>query len=571
MTGHDIRTTRLTLSPLPAQLGILLPTLAALLYVWLAGPDLEPTPFRLSVGVGLLLGAASLVTPRRMDPTMWQVLLALPGVALLYPLLVVSMDVDVRRFGVVVALIVLIASYAFAGRLRVAVNAWVLVVWAVSLHQIGITQAAEVVLQLGGVGLLAVATTRIADVLVASIHEAAEARGDAQRRASLLAALLRSDALDPAEVLRSATSGLADAGFDVAVIRLIDPVAGTARRLHGHTFRGLVLPEVIPSGRGLLGRAVSEGRTFVVDDLRLEPAAVDLGVGLRGAVVIPLRDDGEVIAVLSGASASGALDPEQLQAAERLADQAERALARARAFAADRRAVTELRRLDVRTRDFVSTVSHELRTPLTVISGLGETLRARWEDLSAQQRAQLLHRIDANAERLGVMVRSLLDTSAFEEGELEIDRQVVGVRDSIVALLDRMASITTSHPIALLVPPELRVEVDPGLFEHVLENLLTNVAKHTPPGTRVEVSAVRRGDRVEVAVADEGPGIPAADLPHVLDRFYRGGEPDRRASGGLGLGLALARQVVEAHGSELRVESTEGEGTRFSFEVPAGG
>jgi signal transduction histidine kinase len=168
------------------------------------------------------------------------------------------------------------------------------------------------------------------------------------------------------------------------------------------------------------------------------------------------------------------------------------------------------------------------------------------------------------------MVRSLLDTSAFEEGELEIDRQVVGARDSIVALLDRMASITTSHPISLLVPPELRVEVDPGLFEHVLENLLTNVAKHTPPGTRVELSAVRRGDRVEVAVADEGPGIPAADLPHVLDRFYRGGEPDRRASGGLGLGLALARQVVEAHGSELRVESTEGEGTRFSFEVPAG-
>jgi signal transduction histidine kinase len=107
------------------------------------------------------------------------------------------------------------------------------------------------------------------------------------------------------------------------------------------------------------------------------------------------------------------------------------------------------------------------------------------------------------------------------------------------------------------------------LLEHVVENLLTNVAKHTPQGTAVRLSAERVGRRVRIEVRDEGPGIAPEDLPHVLDRFYRGGAPTRRTSSGLGLGLALARQIVGAHGGELTVESAPGAGTVFRFDLPA--
>lgn len=114
------------------------------------------------------------------------------------------------------------------------------------------------------------------------------------------------------------------------------------------------------------------------------------------------------------------------------------------------------------------------------------------------------------------------------------------------------------------------MQVDPGLWQHVLENLLTNVSKHTPTGTRVSIAARVIGGRTVIEVADDGPGIDAQDLPHVLDRFYRGGDPNRRSTSGLGLGLALAQEIVQAHGGVLEVESDRGQGTRFSFDVPGG-
>jgi signal transduction histidine kinase len=120
----------------------------------------------------------------------------------------------------------------------------------------------------------------------------------------------------------------------------------------------------------------------------------------------------------------------------------------------------------------------------------------------------------------------------------------------------------------VLVDEHLSVFVDGPLFEHIIENLLTNVAKHTPQGTPVTIGADGGDMRVQVYVQDHGPGIDPRDLPHVLDRFYRGGAPTRRETGGLGLGLALAQQIVRAHGSELTVDSEPGVGTTFSFSVP---
>jgi threonine aldolase/nitrogen-specific signal transduction histidine kinase len=425
---------------------------------------------------------------------------------------------------------------------------------------------------IGGGMLVVVATVRVADGLVASLREANRARQESERRASLLSTVLRTNSLDPQDVLRATTSGLMEAGLDVAVIRTIDHERRVAVLVDGVARDDVDLEQEITIDEGPIAECIRLGR-----QLRFDRSDTRPGFGrwspaepLQGCVLIPLFDDGEVSAVAAGASSSGPVTDQQVEAAELLAGQAARALARAGRFDADRRTLAELRRLDVRTQDFVSTVSHELRTPLTVIDGLGRTLLSRWDDLDEGRRSDLLRRISANAERLSAMVRSLLDSSTLESGEFELERVVVPLRSSLDALLHRLASVTADHPVRVDVDPALQVEVDPNLFEHVLENLLANVAKHTPRGTRVEVCATRiDGDRVEVSVTDQGPGIAAADVPHVLDRFYRGGEPDRRPSGGLGLGLALSSQIVQAHGSELRVVSGEGEGTRFSFEVPA--
>lgn len=209
-----------------------------------------------------------------------------------------------------------------------------------------------------------------------------------------------------------------------------------------------------------------------------------------------------------------------------------------------------------------------MRTPLTVIAGLGQTLRDRWGDLDVGRRADLLQRVEANADRLSVTVRSLLDTSALDRGELDMPLGPVALRSTIVRLLDRLATVTAAHPITVTIGEDISVFVDGALFEHVIENLLTNVAKRIPQGTSVTIGADRDGSYAHIYVEDQGPGIDPDDLPHPLDRFYRGGAPARRESGGLGLGLALAQQIVRAHGSELMVDSSPDVGTTFRFSVP---
>lgn len=501
---------------------------------------------------------------------MWLIAAGTVGIALLPPVLVVALDVEVQRFSPIIATVLVAGIYAYPAKLRWPLTAWALGVWSVTLLWGGVTDLTVLAANLGGGLLVVAATIRVADGLVASLSEAGQARQESERRASLLATVLRTNSLDPADVLRATTTGLMETGLDVAVIRSIDRERGAAVLVDGAAREDLELLEEIPLDTGFVAQCIAERRRVQVDRLDDHEALVSArDTPLQGYVLIPLFDGDLVTAVAAGASSSGPLSDEQVASAELLAAQAARALARARSFEADRRTVAELRRLDVRTQDFVSTVSHELRTPLTVIHGLGRTLLARWDDLDDVRRSDLLRRVAANAERLSAMVGSLLDSSALERGEFELERVAVPLRASVDALLHRLASVTAAHPVTVHVPDALRVDVDANLFEHVLENLLTNVAKHTPQGTNVEVRAEVDGDNVEVSVSDEGPGIAASDIPHVLDRFYRGGEPDRRSSGGLGLGLALSQQIVQAHGGELRVDSEAGSGTRFSFVVPA--
>ncbi len=429
----------------------------------------------------------------------------------------------------------------------------------------GVRDPVAIATQLGGAALLALVALRTTASLEAALRVEQVASRASRTRASLLGSVLRLRSLESNAVAEAVVRGVREAGFDSATLRSVE---GDGLRLVAARPAGGQDPPFRVSGdRGLVNIARRTGRPVVVREYRSHRAALPDSGDLGGAVAVPVRVDGEVAAVLFAARRELGLTAGQVEAIELLAEEAGTALQRARAFAADAATVGELRRLDERTHDFVSTVSHELRTPMTVIDGLGQTLERRWDDLDPARRADLLRRIDENAERLAVMVRSLVDTSALEQGRIEPQQETVDLGACVASVLGRLASLLDEHPTRVDVADGLRVEADPSLLQHVLENLLSNAARHTPPGTAVLVRARRADGEAEVVVYDEGPGIAPEDLPHVLERFYRAGESTTRPSGGLGLGLSLSQQIVEAHGGELTVTSELGIGTRFAFRL----
>lgn len=536
----------------------------------LSGPRATWAGAALLVLVTVVLGGLTTARLRELDAEPAPLLPAVIGaLGVLVGVLTLSLatTLDAPPLSVAFGVVVVIAAFALPERQRPPVIAIALAGWSVTLLVDGGVDGTELVTQLGGAAALAYVALRCTRSLEAALAVEREASRASRTRASLYASVLRMQALEPAAVADAVVRGARDAGFDCALMRVTD--GPDLRLVAGRPLGGDDPPVRLGAGRGLVGLARETGETVCVEDYEQHPARRTDGSGTRGAIAIPISIDGSIGAVLFAGRREPGLTPLQRQAIELLAEEAGLALARARRFAADASTVSELRRLDDRTHDFVSTVSHELRTPMTVIDGLGQTLNRRWDDLAPERRADLLRRIDENAERLAVMVRSLVDTSALDRGQLVAGTSRVDLAGCVRSVLGRLGPVIERHPVRLEVAEGVAVEADPSLLEHVVENLLANAARHTPPGTTVWVRARRKGTEVIVEVIDDGPGIPAEDLPHVLERFYRAGEPTTRTSGGLGLGLALSQQILRAHDRELTVRSEEGRGTAFRFRLPA--
>lgn len=559
-----VRTTRTAVLAPVVVLGI-----AALL-------STDPGPTETTLGavalIGLLVlgvvGGAQAAGPPGGASQLTPAVVAAVGVLVGVVLIVVVVDGDPRRFTLVFGVVIVAAAFALPRRLRGPLILWAFAGWTGSLWFGGIRDGTTLATQLGGALLLALVALRTTSALESALRIERAASRASRTRASLLASVLRLQSLEPQAIAEAVVTGVREAGLDDAYLRTVD--GQQLRTVARRNADGITPPPaVIGIDEGLAGVACRSGRVEVVDDYGAHPAALPGSGALRGMIAAPVRVDGELTAVLAGGRRARGLTAVQRQAVELLAEEAGVAFGRARSFAADAATVAELRRLDDRTHDFVSTVSHELRTPMTVITGLGQTLSRRWEDLDAGRRADLLRRIDENADRLAAMVRSLVDTSALERGHLVAHAEPVDLAVSVRRVLGRLGPLLEEHEATVDVPDATWVVADPSLLEHVVENLLSNAARHTPPGTRVVVSTRALDEDVELEVVDDGPGIAAADLPHVLERFYRAGEPTTRPSGGLGLGLALSQQVLRAHGRELTVASSPGEGTRFAFRLPA--
>jgi signal transduction histidine kinase len=222
---------------------------------------------------------------------------------------------------------------------------------------------------------------------------------------------------------------------------------------------------------------------------------------------------------------------------------------------------TELRR------QMTADIAHELRTPLSVILGYTEAL-SEGKLSGTDETFDVMH---DEAQQLQRLIEDLRTLSLADAGELPLMVQSV----SPEGLLERVAIAHTPRAqekgvsIQVEAPPDLPpIAVDPDRVAQVLSNLVSNALRHTPQGGRVRLIAERDGADIRLSVADTGPGIAADDLPHIFQRFYRADQSRYPVEGQTGLGLAIAKSLVEAHGGAISVESVQGEGSTFTITLP---
>ena len=233
--------------------------------------------------------------------------------------------------------------------------------------------------------------------------------------------------------------------------------------------------------------------------------------------------------------------------------------------------ITEIRSIERMKTAFVSTVSHELRTPLTSIKGFISTLL---QDVDGFYDKETVHEfytiIDQECDRLTRLIQDLLNVSRIEAGRaLDLNPGPVVIPDVVDKVVATQKSYTNKHEFAVELDPEIpTIVADQDKVDQILTNLVSNSVKYAPNGGTITVSGKQIDGVVQMAVADQGMGIPKEHLDKVFDRFHRIDNRDTRKVGGTGIGLYLVKHLVEAHGGKIWVESEVGKGSTFIFELP---
>lgn len=219
--------------------------------------------------------------------------------------------------------------------------------------------------------------------------------------------------------------------------------------------------------------------------------------------------------------------------------------------------------------EVISTLSHHMRTPLASIKGCATALLLQGRDYSEETRQEFLHVIDEESDRLSALVEELLASATIEAGLLSIERQPVLLPRLVESVAHEMASRSSKHRFVATCPrPFPLIHADPGRIEQVLRNLLDNAVKYSPNGGLVSVSGRYDDGEATVSVADQGIGIGPEHLNRLFERFYRVKGDLGVTVPGTGLGLPIARAIVEAHGGRIWAESTLGQGSIFRFTLP---
>ena len=352
------------------------------------------------------------------------------------------------------------------------------------------------------------------------------------------------------------------------IVRDREPVVVPASADLVRIFRGAAAAPAEAMSRGTVATATEPGRTGrwvrvvspVPRDERARRRVRSVAIGPAATPIGSL-----LILPRPGAPAFGSAEDRLLSA---VAAQLGLAIDRARL----REEATEgevLRRSDELKTALLGAVSHELRTPLASIMASAGSLRQKDIAWSDAEREEFHDAIEQEVRRLDRLVSELLDLSRIDGGRLVLDRQLHTIDAVIDGVLGRLRQVTSGHEVTVDVPEDLPpVAIDYPRLDQVLSNVVENAARYSPAGTRISVRAGVADGALRVEVADEGPGIPPAERERVFVPFHRLGPGDRARPGGAGLGLAIARRLVEAHGGRIWAEPGKARGTRFVITLP---
>jgi two-component system sensor histidine kinase KdpD len=391
--------------------------------------------------------------------------------------------------------------------------------------------------------------------LVANVRSQTRVAGARERRTSLLYAMSR----------------------ELAATRSFDNLSRVAVKHVAETFSGRAAV-LLPDSRGRLqGPRTADAATLDGPDLSVAQWVFDHGrpAGLgtdtlpaARAQYLPLNGTGRTLGVLAvqPTQRRRLLLPEQRHLLETFAGQI--ALAIERALRTDE---AEAARVAVETESLrnslLASISHDLRTPLAAIMAASHALNDPKMQPDADTRARLARIIENTSQEISELISNVLDLMSFQFGEVHLNRDAHSVDALVEGALARLEGRLARHPVELSLPADLPlVDVDAALVTRALVNLLENAAKHTPAGTRITVSAGLESDSVRLVIDDNGPGLPPGPPEQLFAKFERGkSEAD---VGGAGLGLAICKAIIEAHGGRITAAQRPGGGARFTFTLP---
>jgi two-component system, OmpR family, sensor histidine kinase KdpD len=398
--------------------------------------------------------------------------------------------------------------------------------------------------------------------LVANVRAQTRVAGARERRTSLLYAMSR----------------------ELAATRSFENLARVAVRHVAETFSGRAAV-LLPDTLGHLERVegLDAAASLEAADLSIAQWVFDHGrpAGLgtdtlpaAPAQYLPLAATQRTLGVLAvqPAQRRRLLLPEQRHLLETFAGQIALAIERGR-----RAEEAESSRVAVETESLrnslLASISYDLRTPLAAIMAASHALSDARMQPDAETRARLARSIEVTTQEISELISNVLDLMSFQFGEVHLQRGRQSVEALVESALARLEGRLAEHPVQVALPANLpQVNVDPGLVTRVLVNLLENAVKHTPPGTCITISAGIEDGAVRVVVDDNGPGLPPGPPERLFAKFQRGrADAETGAPGGAGLGLAISKAIIDAHGGYIAAMQRPGGGARFVFTVPTAG
>jgi signal transduction histidine kinase len=333
----------------------------------------------------------------------------------------------------------------------------------------------------------------------------------------------------------------------------------------------------VPLSGSIAGSILMAGKPMVVEDVQSDPRhfdGVDKQLDFRSRMLlgVPLLLRERAIGVLEALNKIDDVPftDEDGQLLMTLAAQAAVAIENARLVTALQKAYDQLNRVDQIKSNFIAIASHELRTPLGLILGYAAMLKEDVSSDAAEQVDVVLH----SALKLRDLIDDMVNVQHIEEGKAKLEIEEFVLQEMVMAVIQALQELYTAkeHEVVVDLPPEpLTVKADKGKLAIVLNNLMMNAIKFTDPHGRILIAADLANGEVLVHVADTGIGIPVDEMERVFDRFYQVEPHLTRVHGGMGLGLAIAKGMVELHGGRIWCESVVGMGSRFSFTFPIDG